>query len=207
MKQSDIFRSASWVGFSPDAASVHARKSFFCENTAKAELFILGFGFFDAYINGKPVTEDKFLPLNTDFHDREILIDGKDWGEKTAHRVYACKFDVTGLIADGENVLGVMLGNGWYAGREHAYGDKKLIFRLCLTDKNGKTAEILSDDSVLWKKGFVTEYRFTNRQTQDFNGYDEAWLLPGGNINGFEKTNITAIPETEFLFSDCPADR
>ena len=98
-------------------------------------------------------------------------------------------------MQNGENVLGVMLGNGWYAGREHAFGDKKLIFRLVFTDGNGKTAEILSDDSVQWKTGFVTEYHFTNRQTQDFTGYDETWLLPGGSTDGFEKVNITDIPE------------
>lgn len=207
MKQTEIFGAARWVGFDPAASSVHAIKAFQCEKAGKAELFIIGFGFFEAYINGRPVTEDKFLPLNSDFHDREILIDGKDWGERTAHRIYACRFDVTPLVDNGENVLGVMLGNGWYAGREHAYGDKKLIFRLCMTDKDGNASEILSDGSVLWKSGFVTEYHFTNRQTQDFTGYDDTWLLPGGNTDGFAPVNITDIPETDFLFSDCPADR
>lgn len=207
MKQTDFFGAAEWVGFDPAAVSVHARKSFSATNTAKAELLILGFGFFEAYLNGTPVSEDRFLPLNTDFHDREILIDGKDWGEKTAHRVYVCRFDVTPLIKDGENVLGVMLGNGWYAGREHAFGDKKLIFRLLLTEKNGTETEILSDETVLWKAGFVTEYRFTSFQTQDFTGYDDTWFLPGGSTDGFEKVGITDIPETEYLYSDCPADR
>ena len=207
MKRSEIFDSARWVGFAPDAVSVHARRAFYSANTAKAELFILGFGFFEAYINGKPVSEDKFLPLNTDFHDREILIDGKDWGERTAHRVYVCRFDVSGLVKDGENVLGVMLGDGWYANREHAFGDKKLIFRLCLTDKDGNVTQTVSDGTVMWKRGFVTEYRFTNGQTQDFSAYDETWLLPGGNTDGFEESRITDIPETEYLFSGCPADR
>lgn len=207
MKQTDFFGAAEWVGFAPDAVSVHARKSFSAKNTMKAELTILGFGFFEAYLNGTPVSEDKFLPLNTDFHDREILINGRDWGEKTAHRVYVSRFDVTPLIKEGENVLGVMLGDGWYANREHAFGDKKLIFRLCLTNANGKQTEILSDASVLWRKGFVTKYSFTNAQEQDFTGFDETWMLPGGSTEGFAPVNLTELPATEYLTSDCPADR
>jgi co-chaperonin GroES (HSP10) len=68
----------------------------------KATLRVLGLGFFHCYINGKEVTEDAFLPLNSDFEPRdnypieEVL---------TGHRIYVPEFDVLPYLKEGGTVV------------------------------------------------------------------------------------------------------
>lgn len=48
-----------------------------------------GLGIFEIFINGKKVSDDLFLPLSTDFHERpEKLYRGVPYDEKMRHRLY-----------------------------------------------------------------------------------------------------------------------
>ncbi|MBQ6118409.1 MAG: family 78 glycoside hydrolase catalytic domain, partial [Clostridia bacterium] len=209
MSRQDIFGAALWVSFAPAAVSVNARKTFIIESAIKkADISIIGLGFFELYLNGKKVSDDLFLPLNTDFHARQLMRENGPFKEVTHHRVYATKYDVTAFVAGGENCLGVMLGNGWYADEhQEKFGEKKLIFRLTLTYSDGRTEDIVSDESVRWQPGFVTAYRLTRGETHDYNGYDDGWGLPGYDDGGWERACPCDFPETEYGFSDCPPDR
>ena len=209
MTRQDIFGAAQWLAFSPDAVSVHARKTFTVgQSLANAQLTLIGLGFFEAYLNGAPVSGDRFLPLNTDFHERRLTRKNGPFAEVTHHRIYASEYDVTNLLTAGENCLAVMLGNGWYADNyQEKFGDKKLIFRLALTYADGREETVLSDPSVRWHPGFVTAYRLTRGETQDFTGYDDCWLLPGFGDGGWQSAVPCDFPETEYGFSDCPPDR
>ena len=209
MTRQDMFGAAQWLAFSPDAVSVHARKTFSVgSDFAQAKLTLIGLGFFEAYLNGKPVSEDRFLPLNTDFHARSLQRKNGPFAEVTHHRIYASEFDVTALLTAGDNCLSVMLGNGWYADEyQEKFGEKKLIFRLALTYADGREEAVLSDASVRWAPGFVTKYRFTRGETHDYNGYDEGWVLPGFGDGAWQSAVPCAFPETEYGFSDCPPDR
>ena len=209
MNKKEIFGAAEWVAFGADAVSVNARKAFCVNNTiAKAEITVIGLGFFELYLNGKKVSDDLFLPLNTDYHARRLQRANGPFAEVTHHRVYATKYDVTSFIVGGENCLGVMLGNGWYADPyQERFGEKKLIFRLMLTFADGRAEEILSDESVRWQPGFVTRYRLTKGETHDYTGYDDNWCLPGFDDAGWGRAVVCGFPETEYGFSDCPPDR
>lgn len=209
MEQREIFGAAKWVEFSPEAVSVNARKTFLVnKKIKKAEVTIIGLGFFELYLNGRKVSDDLFLPLNTDYHARNLIRENGPFPEVTHHRVYAVKYDVASFITGGENSLGVMLGDGWYAdAHQEKFGDKKLIFRLTLTCEDGNTEEILSDAAVRWQSGFVKAYRLTKGETHDYTGYDENWLLPGFDDAGWANAVLCDFPETEYGFSDCPPDR
>ena len=209
MTRQDIFGAAEWVAFSEDAVSVHARKVFAVgSGIKKAEIAIIGLGFFELYLNGKKVSDDRFLPLNTDFHERNLTREDGPFKERTHHRVYATKYDVTGLLSGGENCLAVMLGNGWYADEyQEKFGEKKLIFRLVLTYGDGRTEEIVSDEAVKWHEGFVVKYRFTKGETHDYRGYDDRWTAADFDGAGWKAARVCEFPETEYGFSDCPPDR
>ena len=75
------------------------RKSF---NTRKkvvsARLYICGLGYYEAYINGGKVGDHKLDPGWTNYRKECLYV----------------TYDVTSLIRAGTNVVGVMLGNGWY---------------------------------------------------------------------------------------------
>ena len=129
MTKEKYFGSASWVTFPEAYVSVLARKDFDAKSVVKAEFSVIGLGFFEGYINGSLISEDRFLPLNTEFHKRSLTRSYGVWPEELNYRIYVTQYDVTELIREGRNCICFMLGNGWYACDHHEkYGSKKLIF-------------------------------------------------------------------------------
>ena len=74
----------------------YIRKAFFAPSFQNAEIFICGVGFYDAYINGQQITKGKLAPY----------ISNPD------HILYYDRYDITPYLQCGENVIGVILGNG-----------------------------------------------------------------------------------------------
>ena len=99
---------AQWIG-APDRNLVgwnsqlhpapYFRKTFnYSKQDAQARIYICGLGYYELYLNGEKVGDHVLDPVVT-MYDR---------------RVQYITYDVTGLLRDGENCLGVVLGNGWY---------------------------------------------------------------------------------------------
>jgi hypothetical protein len=108
MQFRSMFGAAEWVTLpASDADSMLFRAPFVTERPLKAMLTVVGLGVFEAYINGRAVSGDRFLPLNSDYAPREFSVRGNPFGEITAHRLYVPVYDVTNLVADGENVLAI----------------------------------------------------------------------------------------------------
>lgn len=80
------------------------RKKFLFNKGKKAEIRICGLGFYELYINGVNVTKGRLAPYITN-PDEALYYDD---------------YDVTEHLADGENVIGVWLGNGM---QNNPYGD------------------------------------------------------------------------------------
>ncbi|MBQ6898507.1 MAG: family 78 glycoside hydrolase catalytic domain [Clostridia bacterium] len=208
MTKEKYFGSASWVTFPESYVSVLARKDFKAKNIVKAELAVIGLGFFEGYINGKIISEDRFLPLNTEFHKRTLTRAYGIWPEELAYRIYVTQYDVTGLIRSGKNCICFMLGDGWYSSCHHEnFGSKKLIFSLTLTDSKGCVTSINSDGDVLCKEGFIKKYDLTEGETQDFTDYDDNWLIAEADCTSWERAVPCEFPETRYMTSDCPPDR
>src|SRR5690606_16430038 len=63
-----------------------------------ARLYISGVGYYEAYLNGKKIGDSVLDP---------------GWTTYSKQVLYAVH-DVTSMISSGSNVIGVMLGNGWW---------------------------------------------------------------------------------------------
>jgi alpha-L-rhamnosidase len=124
------------------------RKQFVLHKVVKkATMFICGLGQFELRLNGKKVG-DHFLDPG--------------WTQYDKHALYVT-FDVTGQLLQGTNVLGVMLGNGFYfiPGERYrkmsgAYGDPKMICRMLIEYQDGRSEDIVSDSSWRTAAGPVT---------------------------------------------------
>ncbi len=110
------------------------------ERLAQALLYVTGLGQFDCFLNGEKVG-DHFLDPGWTKYDREALYVG---------------FDVTQGLKAGQNVLGVMLGNGFYhipPARYYkligSFGAPKMRLCLVLRYEDGTEETIVSDAS--WK--------------------------------------------------------
>jgi hypothetical protein len=105
-----------------------------------ATVFICGLGQFELRINGNKVG-DHFLDPG--------------WTYYSKHALYV-SFDITGMLQQGKNAIGVMLGNGFYyiPGQRYrkmtgAFGLPKMILRTVIEYTDGTSYTIASDES--WK--------------------------------------------------------
>ncbi|MCB0752172.1 MAG: family 78 glycoside hydrolase catalytic domain, partial [Ignavibacteriae bacterium] len=144
---SEIEWKANWIAadFYEDTTKSNPahyfRKSFRLENNIKsAKLYISSHGLYEAFINGKRVGDQVFTPGWTSYHKR------------LQYQIY----DVTTLINEKENGIGVTVGDGWYRGslvwerNRNVYGTKlALIAQLEIEYTDGRSTKIITDDS--WK--------------------------------------------------------
>lgn len=78
------------------------RKSFSLKKgERKGEILICGLGFYDLFVNGKKITKGYLAPY----------ISNSD------HMVYYDRYDITPYLQEGENVIGIMLGDGFQNGK------------------------------------------------------------------------------------------
>lgn len=158
----DDWKGASWIGFRkmPDSArslpardhKIHPiindtlpllRKEFIVGKKVKAAtVFISGLGQFELHLNGHKVGDHFLDPSWTQY-------------EKEATYV---TFDITHQLTDGNNAIGVMLGNGFYfiPGTPQRYrklmvqyGYPAMICRVKISYTDGTSDDIISDNS--WK--------------------------------------------------------
>ena len=120
--------------------SILLRKEFAAEKRIEAAtVYVCGLGHYELSINGEKIGDGEFTPLWSDYH-------------KT---VYYNAFDVTEHLRKGENVLGVLLGNGFYniADRSRyrklqiGFGPETLLLRLRIRYADGSEQTIESDNS------------------------------------------------------------
>ncbi|MHC4704963.1 MAG: alpha-L-rhamnosidase N-terminal domain-containing protein, partial [Planctomycetota bacterium] len=79
----------------------HYRKEFRSRPAIKrATIHATALGNYDLYLNGKRVSDRYFAPGWSDY----------------AKRVYYNSYDVTDLLTGGENAIGAIVADGWYAG-------------------------------------------------------------------------------------------
>jgi alpha-L-rhamnosidase len=161
------------------------RKSFLVTKPVKsATVFICGLGHFDMSINGKKAG-DHFLDPG--------------WTQYSKHALYVT-FDITSQLQQGNNAIGIMLGNGfYYIGGERyrkltgAYGYPKMICRVIIEYADGSTNEMVSDGSwktapspIIFSSIYGGEDYDANLEQYDWNkpGFDDSKWAPVIITNG-----------------------
>ncbi len=206
MNCNQVFSSAKWLGaedYSKEKFFV-LRASFSVDKVKSATLRVLGLGFFHCYINGERVGNDLFLPLATDFEERknfpvnEII---------SGHRVYVPEYDITSMLNDGENIIAVHFGGGWYTCEDEVkYGDAKTIWRVFGEDINGEFDFVSSETDKLSASN-VKAYNFTDYEIQDLTDKNTDAVSRDFDDSGWENAVAVKPLDTEYYFSDCPPDR
>ncbi len=211
LKRIDL-NNAKWISPNGQYPSPMFRKSFFADDIKSAKITIACLGFFEGYINGKLITEDKFVPLNTDFHKREGLdYCGHIFEEELAHRLYCPVYDVTELLQKGKNLLAIMIGSGWYERVKEpeysGFGTVKLAYSLEIMHSDGSVERVVSDEMDKVKESFVKKSDVVKGETHNYSNYDDNWINADFDDSDWDKAFIEEAPETNLYEQDCPADR
>ena len=184
---------AKWIGheYEDDVlvghtrlAARYLRKDFALKGeVADARLYVSGIGVYSAYLNGAEVAPEELLKPTLSWY---------------SSRVYFNTYDVTEMLLQGDNAMGIILEGGRYTtirydvknpnwdGTENAFGfgTPRLLLQLEVTYKDGQKETIISDET--WK---ITN-RGPIRTANEYDGetYDENYELGDWNKDGYDDT-------------------
>ncbi|KAI1078745.1 glycoside hydrolase family 78 protein [Whalleya microplaca] len=145
--------------------------------TQKARLYITAYGLYEAFINGERVGDAVLSP---------------GW-QSYKHRLVYDTYDVTSLLRDGDNAIGIQVGEGWYAGRLGYHGGQRnlwgdtlgTIALLAFTGPNG-TQEIVRTDTT-WN---ASTGALVTSELYDGEAYDSRLEQPGWSAASFRAPTI-----------------
>jgi alpha-L-rhamnosidase len=134
-----------------------------------ARIYVTSLGLYELRLNGQRVGDAVLTPGWTSYD----------------HRIQYQTYDVTDLVCEGDNALGVMLGDGWYRGylgfqgQRNVYGDRlALLLQLHLAYNDGRVEVIVSDEQWRAARGPIQMSDIYMGETYDARqekaGWDEA---------------------------------
>lgn len=129
-------------------------KRFYANHAKRVTLSISGLGYFFFTINGIRISDDLFTPAHTDYAPRDTAHFLYPIHDRLTHKVFYLTYDLTEYIQNGENVLSVVVGNGWFRQSERIaeghtdYSDTLCcIFDIQLENHDGSSHILCSDGS------------------------------------------------------------
>lgn len=190
---SDIapFGSGPWG--TPVAGTVpsHLRKQFsVAAEVKRARIYATALGIYELWLNGQRVGLDHLTPGWTDYRKR----------------LQVQTYDVTSLIANGDNALGAIVADGWFngkigfLGRSDFFGGgpDQLLLQLELDYADGTRQVIASDGqgAQAWKSGAgpILAADLMNGETYDARDELTGWSEPGFDEAGWDTAQV--IPDT-----------
>ena len=198
--------SASWVICPKEFAAPTVRRALKVNGAKKAQIAVSALGFYHVYVNGTRVNNEFFRPSNSMFRYRDPANWKFQLQDSFTYRCYYAIYDITPYLKDGENNIGIALGDGWYRQTYRRaegcmeFGDALgTIYAIDLEDSDGKRT-LLSDGTESCYVGPLTESQLFYGETYDARlEPEECWT--------WAKVEITELPETMLTPEDAPADR
>lgn len=209
------FRAAgdtSALPYSPPPAPL-LRKSFTLQNkeVVSARAFVTGLGFFEFYVNGKKVSEDVLVPNVTAYGKRPGL--EKNYisiPDTFDYRVMYLAYDIRDMLKPGDNVLGAILGNGFYNAPmhwTHSYGSPRFLSQVHITYTDGTEEVIFSDPSWKASKSSIVMDLVYDGEHYDARLEQSGWSSPGFDDGHWEPVVIRKSPEGKMKAHMSPTDR
>lgn len=175
----------AWIGDGKDKdyqPAPYFRKKFAAGKTIKsARAYIAAAGLYELYINGEKIGDHRLDPLYTRFDRRNLYV----------------TYDVTGQLRNGDNAIGVLLGNGWYNHQSKAVWDfdrapwrnrPAFCMDLRITYSDGSVETIPTDLS--WKTssgGLIFNSIYTGEH------YDTRLEQAGWNMPNFDDSKWNGV--------------
>ncbi|KAI8714029.1 Alpha-L-rhamnosidase [Fusarium sp. LHS14.1] len=165
------------------------RKTFTNPRSTRARLYATAHGVYEVHINGQRVSDELLAP---------------GW-QSYNHRLYYQTYDVTSLLQEGENVIGVHVAEGWFASR---------IGRPGVTNHWGEQlgflAQVEVDGNVCCQTDSTWEYldgplllsELYNGEVFDSNLVDPTWSTLASKAQAKGSVEELPFPKAELIAPD-----
>lgn len=153
----------------------------------RARTYVTGLGYFELSINGKKIGNHELDPGFTRY-DRRVLY---------------LTHDVTDALREGDNAVGMMLGNGWYNVQTAAAWDfdqapwrasPRMLLELRLEMEDGSVRTIISDESWKTAAGPITFNSIYGGETYDARLEQPGWNEPGFDDAEWDAAELVDAP-------------
>ena len=182
------------------------------KQVASAKAYVTGLGYFEFYVNGKKVSEDVLVPNLTLYGKRLGLEDNYISVEDhfREYRVMYLSYDITQMLQKGENVIGAILGNGFYNAPirwTQSYGSPRFLGQIYVTYTDGTEDIIVSDDSWKASKSPIVMDLVYGGEHYDARLEQSGWSSPGFDDTGWQPVAARKTPEGAMKAHMSPTDR
>ena len=183
---------AKWIGAPTDAPIEPApllRKTFSLDKKIeRATAYISGLGYYELTLNGQKVGDHVLDPKFTRY-DRRVLY---------------VTYDMTRQLKNGNNAMGVMLGNGWY--NYHVKNPwsfdtapwrakPKMLLQLEIAFADGSTQTIISDESWKYSTGPIQFDGMLSGEVYDARLEKEGWNTAGYDDSKWGAAKVADAPK------------
>ena len=152
----------------------------------RATAYVSGLGFYDLFVNGREVEDERMQPGLTLYNKRILYV----------------THDLTKELQQGRNALGVILGNGRFwsprrftPAKYYHGGTPRLLFQMHIEYADGTQEKLLSDAS--WQITDQGPIRLNNEY--DGESYDarmemDGWATPGFDASAWRPADLMSAP-------------
>ncbi len=192
---------SEWIGMTPDARQRSAprfRKSFVVTKpVAKARFYVCGLGWHESWLNGEKLGDEVLQPAQTDYNRRNFYV----------------SHDVTARVKQGENVLAVWAGDGFFnqdrvwGPKGLSYGEPRMKGQLEITCADGSVSVIGTDTSWMCKKSPITQSNVYAGEDYDARSEDLAWAGPEASNDSWIPAVKSQEPGGVLIAQDLPPCR
>ncbi|WP_433381994.1 family 78 glycoside hydrolase catalytic domain [Actinoplanes sp. CA-142083] len=188
--EAGVLPAASWI----EPAGSLVRGTFQAPPISRARLYITAHGLYEAFLNGVRVGDAELTPGFTQYRKR----------------LQVQAYDVTALVREGGNALGVILSDGWYRGQTGAlhrpaqWGDRTaLLAELHLRLLDGSSVVVGTGPSWRAAAGHLCAADLIAGQHTDFTKYPSDWNKPDFDDNAW--LPVAAVDRGHDTLTDSPA--
>ena len=150
----------------------------------RARAFISGLGYYELRINGRKVGDHVLDPGWTTY-DKRVLY---------------TSYDVTDLLRQGANAVGIILGQGWY-------GSRAALLQLNIEMEGGQRTEVVTDASWKVRQGPILSDSIYDGETYDARLETPGWDRPGFVDVGWQAATLVDPPKGQLSAQMMPPIR
>ncbi len=161
---------------------------------ALARWYVTALGVFEPYLNGAVVGDQVLAPNWTSYYNR----------------IRYQAFDVTEQLQQGRNVVGAILGDGWYRGRisTGVYGDRlALLSQLEITFTDGRRQTVVTDEGWRTATGPILASCIYDGERHDARLELPGWAEPGYDDSDWRAVSIVDHPQVRLVAPTDPPIR
>jgi alpha-L-rhamnosidase len=180
----------------PAKPAMHLRKVFSLAHPAlQARLYVTALGAYEARVNGQRVGDAQLTPEITEF----------------AKRVLYQTYDLGALIRTGENVLGLTVGDGWYASFDDRYAwappPRRVLAQLELTLADGSRRVVVTEPGWRMAESPIRESQIRIGEVYDARLERAGWDTAQFNDSNWPTAHIAQTPSCRLVAQNSPPIR